>query len=144
MLLRLPPTSLKPWDQYVDMLRKRGNYKPAQVVTKVRFDPNVTHQQLTFKPVALINADMAKQVMEERDTLMVRNIVGMGPESGPPVPVATPAVEEDKPAAKPAKKAEKKAAPAKQPAPAATEVDMDELGDDLDAMLDDLGFDDED
>jgi hypothetical protein len=148
MLLRLPPTSLKPWDQYIDMLNKRGGYKPAQVVTKIRFDPDVVHQQLLFKPVALISADMAKQVMEERDSLVVRNIIGIGPDSGPPVQdapaaKAEPAKEAPK-AEKPVeKKAEKKAEPAKEQAPAAKEVDLGELGDDLDAMLDDLGFDDD-
>ena len=152
MLLRLPPTTLKIWDEYVRMLNKRGGYKPAQVVTKVRFDPDVVHQQLTFKATALISADMAKQVMEERDTLIVRNIIGVGPDAGPPVQDAPAAAE---PKAEPAPAAEKpakakKAAPVaeapketEKPAPAAAEVDMDELGDDLDAMLDGLGFDDD-
>ena len=150
MLLRLPPTSLKVWDQYVDMLNKRGGYRPAQVVTKIRFDPDVTHAQLTFKPMALINAEMAKQVMAERDSMMVRNIIGVGPDAGPPVQVTAPAPvatdEDDEPPAKPAKaakpKAEEKPKETAKPA-AAKEVDMDELGEDLDAMLDDLGFDDD-
>jgi hypothetical protein len=147
MLLRLPPTTLKPWDQYVDMLNKRGGYKPAQVVTKIRFDPDVVHQQLAFKPVALISAAMAQEVVAERDSLVVRNIIGVGPDAGPPVnlapvPAAAPAPAPEAPA-----KAEKKAAsaapPPAAPAPAAKEVDLDALGDDLDAMLDGLGFDDE-
>jgi hypothetical protein len=152
MLLRLPPTTLKIWDEYVRMLNKRGGYRPAQVVTKIRFDPEAVHQQLTFKATALISADMAKQVMEERDTLIVRNIIGVGPDAGPPVQAA-PAVEKEaapveEPPEKPAK-AKKPAAKAEapketeKPAPAAAEVDMDELGDDLDAMLDGLGFDDD-
>lgn len=148
MLLRIPPTSLKPWDEYVRMLDKRGGYKPAQVVTKIRFDTEVAHQQLTFKATALISADMAAQVLEERDSPTVRNIIGIGPEAGPPVHTAPPkkeaAPEPEKPAK--SKKSDVKAEPAKEaekPAPAAKEVDLDELGDDLDAMLDDLGFDDD-
>lgn len=154
MLLRLPPTTLKIWDEYVRMLNKRGGYKPAQVVTKVRFDPDVVHQQLTFKAMAIISPAMAEQVMEERDTQIVRNIIGVGPESGPPVqdapapvapePMEAPAPAPEKPA-RAKKVAEKVEAPkeAEKPAPAATEVDLDELGDDLDAMLDGLGFDDD-
>ena len=151
MLLRLPPTSLKVWDQYVGMLNKRGGYKPAQVVTKIRFDPEVVHQQLTFKAVALISPDMATQVMEERDTVIVRDIIGIGPDSGPPVEDVPAANEAEKPA-KPAPvkaapeskpKAEEKPKETAKPAPAAKEVDMDEMGDDLDAMLAGLGFDDD-
>ena len=145
MLLRLPPTTLKIWDEYVRMLNKRGGYKPAQVVTKVRFDPDVVHQQLTFKATALISPEMAIQVMEERDSLIVRNIIGVGPDAGPPVQDA-PAAPKEEPAKapeKPAKAAKPAPKEAEKPAPAAKEVDMDELGDDLDAMLDGLGFDDE-
>lgn len=149
MLLRLPPTSLKVWDQYVDMLNKRGGYRPAQVVTKVRFDPDVTHAQLTFKASALINAEMAQQVLAERDSMIVRNIIGVGPDAGPPVQATVPAkspVDEDEDVAPPVKAAPKPAPKPKEtakPAAPAKEVDMDELGEDLDAMLDGLGFDDD-
>jgi hypothetical protein len=145
MLLRLPPTTLKPWDEYVGMLQKRGGYRPAQVVTKIAFDKDAVHQQLTFKPVALISADMAAQVAAVREEPVVLNIIGAGPEAGPPVAVAAEKpVEKPEPVKAAKEKPAAKAEPVKEapkPAPKAEEVDLD---DDLDAMLDDLGFDDED
>lgn len=81
MLLRVPPTSLRTWDQYVDMLRKRG-VTPAQVVTKISFDHSVSHQLLVFKPVGFINEQMAEEIADVRDDMMVLNIIGQGPNSG--------------------------------------------------------------
>ena len=145
MLLRLPATSLKIWDQYVGMLNKKGGIKPAQVVTKIAFDKDVTHQQFTFKPVALINASMAAQVASVREDPVVLNIIGSGPDAGSPEseqPAPALPVMEDKPAAKPAPKV---VAAKEEPKPAAKapEVDLDSIDADLDDMLGDLGFDDD-
>lgn len=164
MMLRLPPTSLKAWDQYVDLLRKRGGLQPGQVLTKVGFDKDVVHQQLTFKPVALVSEAMAKQIAEERDSLTVRNIVGIGPQAGAPVTgLALPVMEDaPKPTPKPApveepededeptpeptpepKKATRKKAEAKPtPEPEPKQMELPGLEDELDDLLGDMDFDD--
>lgn len=81
MLLRVPPTSLRNWDQYVDMLKKRGA-TPPQVVTKISFDHSVSHQLLNFKPIGFIDGPLVEQLLEVRDSELVQNITGQGPGSG--------------------------------------------------------------
>ena len=169
MLLRVPAASLKTWDQYVDLLKKRGVPPPA-VVTKVGFDYTVAHPALTFKPVGFIDEAMAVEVKEVLDTDVVQNIIGGTPtaaevDNGDDAPkaAAKPApVEEDTPAPKKSAKLaavveEAEAAPkakvkveaeAEEEAPApkkaakVVEVD-DDITAGLDDMLSDLGFDDE-
>ena len=173
MLLRVPAASLKTWDQYVDLLKKRGVPPPA-VVTKVGFDYTVAHPALTFKPVGFIDEAMAVEVKEVLDTDVVQNIIGGAPtaaevDNGDDAPktAAKPApVEEETPAPAPKKSAklaavvdEAEAAPKAKvkveaeaeeeaPAPAPKKVaKVVEVDDDitagLDDMLNDLGFDDE-
>lgn len=172
MLLRVPAASLKTWDAYVDVLRKRGVPPPA-VVTKIGFDYSVAHPALTFKAVGFINEEMAAEVHETRATDVVSNIIGgVLPEVAPdtddePFEQAAPKVEAkaeapaEAKAEAPAPKAEKpKAAPkprttglaaavaeADAAPKAAVKVETVEVGDDLDSELDgmlaDLGFDDE-
>ena len=173
MLLRVPAASLKTWDQYVDLLKKRGVPPPA-VVTKVGFDYTVAHPALTFKPIGFIDEAMAVEVKEVLDTDVVQNIIGGAPtaaevDNGDDAPkaAAKPApVEEEAPAPAPKKSAklaavveEAEAAPKAKvkveaeaeeeaPAPAPKKVaKVVEVDDDitagLDDMLNDLGFDDE-
>lgn len=113
MLLRVPAASLKTWDQYVDLLKKRGVPPPA-VVTKVGFDYTVAHPALTFKPVGFIDEAMAVEVKEVLDTDVVQNIIGGVPtaaevdngEVDTPKAAAKPApVEEEAPAPAPKKSA---------------------------------------
>ena len=112
MLLRVPAASLKTWDQYVDLLKKRGVPPPA-VVTKVGFDYTVAHPALTFKPVGFIDEAMAVEVKEVLDTDVVQNIIGGAPtaaevDNGDDAPkaAAKPApVEEEAPAPAPKKSA---------------------------------------
>lgn len=186
MLLRVPAASLKAWDQYVDLLKKRGVPPPA-VVTKVGFDYTVAHPALTFKPVGFINDEMAAEIHAVLDDAVVQSIIGGAPvvaedeafeqmatpaaKVEEPEEVATPA---PKPAAKPAaakpksaalaavieeaeeapppkksvrvEAAEEPEAPAPKPAAkkAAPVVEVqDDLMDGLDALLSDIGFDDE-
>ena len=113
MLLRVPAASLKTWDQYVDLLKKRGVPPPA-VVTKVGFDYTVAHPALTFKPIGFIDEAMAVEVKEVLDTDVVQNIIGGAPtaaevdngEAETPKAAAKPApVEEEAPAPAPKKSA---------------------------------------
>ena len=173
MLLRVPAASLKTWDQYVDLLKKRGVPPPA-VVTKVGFDYTVAHPALTFKPVGFIDEAMAVEVKEVLDTDVVQNIIGGAPtaaevDNGDDAPkaAAKPApVEEEAPAPAPKKSAKPAAvveeaeaapkakvkveaeveedAPAPAPKKAAKVVEVDDdITAGLDDMLNDLGFDDE-
>ena len=169
----MPAASLKTWDQYVDLLKKRGVPPPA-VVTKVGFDYTVAHPALTFKPVGFIDEVMAVEVKEVLDTDVVQNIIGGAPtaaevDNGDDAPkaAAKPApVEEEAPAPAPKKSAKLAAvveeaeaapkakvkveaeveeeAPAPAPKKAAKVVEVDDdITAGLDAMLSDLDFDDE-
>lgn len=172
MLLRVPAASLKPWDQYVDLLKKRGVPPPA-VVTKIGFDYTVAYPALTFKPIGFIDEAMAVEIKEVMDSETVMSIIGgaapgVAPdtddeqfEQGPREGRAKPAEPVEKTAAKPKAAAQPKAAakpvepepvetvepeekPAAKPKAAAKPVEVDDdLGDELDDMLADLGFDDE-
>ena len=165
MLLRVPAASLKTWDQYVDLLKKRGVPPPA-VVTKVGFDYTVAHPALTFKPIGFIDEAMAVEVKEVLDTDAVQNIIGGAPtaaevdngEAETPKTAAKPApVEEETPAPAPKKSAkpaavveEAEAAPKTKvkveaeaeeeaPAPAPKKVaKVVEVDDDITAGLDDM------
>ena len=165
MLLRVPAASLKTWDQYVDLLKKRGVPPPA-VVTKVGFDYTVAHPALTFKPIGFIDEAMAVEVKEVLDTDAVQNIIGGTPtaaevdngEVDTPKAAAKPApVEEEAPAPAPKKSAklaamveEAEAAPkAKEKVEAEVEEDAPapapkkaakvvEVDDDITAGLDDM------
>ena len=108
MLLRVPAASLKTWDQYVDLLKKRGVPPPA-VVTKVGFDYTVAHPALTFKPVGFIDEAMAVEVKEVLDTDVVQNIIGGAPTAAE---VGDDEAETLKAAAKPAPVEEETPAPA--------------------------------
>jgi hypothetical protein len=57
MLLRVPPSSLKKWNEYTTLLSKRG-CSPAHVVTKVSFDPAVAYPSVNFDAVEFISDEM--------------------------------------------------------------------------------------
>ena len=165
MLLRVPAASLKTWDQYVDLLKKRGVPPPA-VVTKVGFDYTVAHPALTFKPIGFIDEAMAVEVKEVLDTDAVQNIIGGAPsaaevdngEAETPKAAAKPApVEKETPAPAPKKSAKPAAvvdeaevapkakvkveaeAEEEAPAPAPKKVaKVVEVDDDITAGLDDM------
>ena len=156
MLLRVPAASLKTWDQYVDLLKKRGVPPPA-VVTKVGFDYTVAHPALTFKPIGFIDEAMAVEVKEVLDTDAVQNIIGGAPTAAevdngeaetPKAAAKLAAVAEEAEAAPKAKVKVEAEAEEEAPAPAPKKVaKVVEVDDDitagLDDMLNDLGFDDE-
>lgn len=151
MLLRVPAASLKTWDQYVDLLKKRGVPPPA-VVTKVGFDYTVAHPALTFKPIGFIDEAMAVEVKEVLDTDAVQNIIGGAPsaaevDNGEAETPKAAVVDEAEAAPKAKVKVEAEAeeeAPAPAPKKVAKVVEVDDdITAGLDDMLNDLGFDDE-
>lgn len=169
MLLRVPAASLKSWDAYVDMLKKRGVPPPA-VITKIGFDYTVAHPALTFKPMGILgDAESLATVKETMDSDTVQSIIGGAPagvvddepfdQSSPAK--AEPEAPKPRAAAKPKADAvskvvaEAEATPeptrqvkveAEEPAPkaAAKVVEVeDSLADELDGLLGELGFDDD-
>ena len=134
MLLRVTPSSLKHWDRYVDQLRKRG-VNPSMVVTQVKFNHEVSHQELLFKPVGFIQGETAAQIKAEREADLVANIIGAGPAAVPsdaPVPETT---SQPKQEAKPEKKA--KPEPAEEKPAKSKPEPVKDSGPDLDLDLDD-------
>lgn len=159
MLLRVPPASLRPLQEYGVTLAKRGVAFDA-VSTKLRFEPSESSPKLIFQPVGFLNEAQYAQVQQVKTEAVVDQITGKSPtpESAPaqPAPVGTTrnlwrAQEEPapEPAADPAPVAPEPTPepvvaaapePAPEPAPAADPAPVAETADDLDALL--AGFDD--
>lgn len=116
MLLRVPPTSLRKWDEYVAKLQRKG-LNPSMVVTKVSFDPDTSHQLLVFRPVGYVNEGMAQSIKEMRDSSLVLDVIGTGANAGAPVadgPSGSEPKSEPKPD-KTARKSESKAQAVAEP-----------------------------
>lgn len=166
MLIRVPAASLKAWDQFIDVLKKRGVPPPA-VVTKIGFDHNVAYPSLTFKPVGFVPAEMIGEINETIASDVVSSIIGGDPtppedtsegaDGGFQQPIPERTVEPDKAPEKPKATPKPKAAAAvaaevaEEPVREAVKVEAekpaptisDEVADELDNMLAGLGFDDD-
>ena len=164
MLMRVPAASLKALTAFGQQLAKRGVPYQA-VVAKIGFDYSVAHPALTFKPVGFVDegtlgeikemmeSDLVKRISGETEDLFVPDDADTGEkfenakaepkkaEAKKPV-VKKPVVdEEDDPKPKVKVQVEdEEEAPAPKKTKAETKVQ--EVEDDLDAALDDLGFDD--
>ena len=163
MLMRVPAASLKALTAFGQQLAKRGVPYQA-VVAKIGFDYSVAHPALTFKPVGFVDegtlgeikeameSDLVKRICGEVEDLYVPDDADTGEkfenakvepkktETKKPV-VKKPVVEEEddpKPKVKVQVESDDEPAPKKT----AVETKVQEVEDDLDAALDDLGFDD--
>jgi hypothetical protein len=136
MLLRVPATSLKNWQQYVALLARKG-VLPTMVVTRIRFVPGVAFPQLEFKPLNLLPAQYINAVKQVRESEVVAYITGKlampalavaeDLESEPEPAASVPAPKEEKPAKAPkAKKPAKEAKEAKEEKPPVVEEDESE------------------
>lgn len=67
MLLKVPAGSLKAWDEYVQMLRKRG-VTPPMVGTKLTFDFTVAYPSLVFKGIGVLPPAMQQEVLAARES----------------------------------------------------------------------------
>jgi hypothetical protein len=124
MLLRVPPTSLKPLADYASKLDKLG-YDFDAVLTRIKFDPNSPTPLLVFEPKGILPAEVYAAVQEAAASEAVEQIVG-GTGHAPAKAEAAPA----KPAApKPDPVAAKPAAPKAAPV-----MDTD-LADEVDAIV---------
>jgi hypothetical protein len=109
MMVRVPGASVIKLSEYGDFLAKRG-VKAAGVVTRIGFDYSVAYPALTFKALGYTTPEMAAAVIEQRNSAIVKNIIGEKAvadeikEEAPPALAAPAAVEVAVPAptAKPA------------------------------------------
>ena len=115
MLLRLPATTLKNWQQYVNMLVRKG-VPPMAVVTRIKFVSDVAYPQLDFKPIGLLPPEKVKEVQVARQLEVVDYIVGR---VSAPVVAAAAAVTEVEEEVVP----EPKPTPKPEPKPAVDEGD---------------------
>ena len=147
-LLRVPPASLNPLKDYAEKVLAPKGIPFFGIVTRIGFDPQAAHPQLTFKPARFVNDEEAEAIAQLRGSEDIRRILaeaqefpaavtaaGDVVETSPapaPSPAATtpaarkpaklrPATEEEigLAAAPPPKAAATKPAPAPAPAPAA-------------------------
>jgi len=152
------------WRQYLDFLNARGVRHTAQLVTKLRFDPNAEHPKLLFKPERFLDEDEAKIVAKNMKSEPVAEMLFAKEGAVAPEPVAEPAKidpkpepeeestddwgeEEAAPAPKPKKKKVTKKKVAKKPAEAEEEEALErkpvsnkapeKSGSGVDALLDD-------
>lgn len=153
MLLRVPPASLKGWDQYVADLKRRGR-NPTAVATRLSFQFEEAHPLLTFEGYAGLGASLQATVAAMRESDIVQSILDTSMNAvaelegeADPLP-ELPVVEVEKPkvAAKAAPKAAPKAKPVETLEEVVAKVAQDdpldiqvEEGDDIIAGLDSLG-----
>jgi hypothetical protein len=88
MLLRIPPTSLRPLAEYAGEVEQRG-VPMAAVVTKIRFDPTQPTPKLMFRREGLLDEEGYNKAIEVAGSDLVRQILGV-PEGAPSA--ATPPV----------------------------------------------------
>ncbi len=95
MLIRVPPASLKNLREAVKVINTRKIPYNA-VVMKIAFDHEAASPKLTFKPIALVEETIYRQVEEAYDSETVRAIVGVDDLGEPGEPAqAKPAVDTD-------------------------------------------------
>ena len=75
MLLRVPGGSLSNLNAYGELLGNR-KVKAASVVTRIGFNYAVAHQELTFKALSYVSEDMAAEIIKQRDSELVKAIIG--------------------------------------------------------------------
>lgn len=75
MLLRVPGASLVRLNEFGQYLAQR-KVRSCAVVTKISFDYSKPHQELTFKPVGFVTPEMAADIAKQRETKLVKAIIG--------------------------------------------------------------------
>lgn len=92
------------WRQYLDFLNARGVRHTAQLVTKVRFDPNAEHPKLLFRPERFITEEEAPAIAKAIKSDEVKAMLYPDPNAAAPAPASKP--EEPKKLAPPADEVE--------------------------------------
>lgn len=169
MLLRIPGASLKTFTEFVKEVARAG-YDLDEIVTKIGFDYGVAHPALTFKATGVLPETMVAEARSQGATELVGQIIGTvampareedeefspavaalpkrEPKPEPKVEEVSAAAEEaleavvEKAAAKPKAKVKVEAAPVEEKKPAKAVATVEDMGDDLDSLLDGTDFDD--
>lgn len=162
MLMRVPAASLKALTAFGQQLAKRGVPYQA-VVAKIGFDYSVAHPALTFKPIGFVDESTLAEIKETMESDLVKRICGELEDLYVPddadgekfetakpeqkkaevkKPVVKKAVVEEEDDPKPKVKVQVEGDEEPAPKKAKVETKVQEVEDDLDAALDDLGFDD--
>lgn len=105
-LLRVPPASLNPLKDYAEKVLAPKGIPFFGIVTRIGFDPQAAHPQLTFKPARFVNDEEAEAIAQLRGSEDIRRILAEAQE----FPVAATAAGDV---------VETSPAPAPAPAPAA-------------------------
>lgn len=80
MLLRIPPDSLVPLQEYGDKLKKAG--APFYAVgTRIRFDPDKKHQRLLMNPIRALTREEVDIIMAHREDPRTARIINAVTES---------------------------------------------------------------
>lgn len=74
-LLRVPPASLNPLKDYAEKVLSPKGIPFFAVATRIGFDPQVAHPQMTFRPARLVNDDEAAVIVELRGSTDVTRIL---------------------------------------------------------------------
>jgi hypothetical protein len=75
MLLRVPPASIKPLQEHVKFVAKKGvDYN--KVITKISFDKDSPTPLLVFTPIGFANQETCEAINEAFDSDQVQNILG--------------------------------------------------------------------
>lgn len=143
LLLKLPATSIwdkdaeefaakgfYAFDQYLDMLKRRGVNHTAAVVTKIKFDPRTSYPKLLFGPLDWVPAAAVADIKEHlANKELIDKILNVDPsgeiEATIPVKTNGEAAPAAPAAAKPAAASKGSSKPAAKPAAPAVDPDDD-------------------
>lgn len=100
-LLRVPPASLNPLKDYAEKVLAPKGIPFFGIVTRIGFDPQAAHPQLTFKPARFVNDEEAEAIAQLRGSEDIRRILAEAQEF-PAVATAAGDVVETSPAPAPA------------------------------------------
>jgi len=100
-LLRVPPASLNPLKDYAEKVLAPKGIPFFGIVTRIGFDPQAAHPQLTFKPARFVNDEEAEAIAQLRGSEDIRRILAEAQEF-PAVATAVGDVVETSPAPAPA------------------------------------------
>lgn len=89
MMLRVPATSLKNLAQYGKLLTEKG-VATHFVATRIGFDPQSTHQVLTFRPTGFLDEDTVVAIEGMQDDETILQITGERASAPQEAPVARP------------------------------------------------------
>lgn len=80
VLLRVPPASLNPLKDYGEKTLEPKGIPYFAVVTRIGFNPQAAHPQLTFRAVRFLSEEQAESILALRESADVKRILAAGEE----------------------------------------------------------------